>query len=83
MGLLYWALFGLIAGALAKWIMPGDDPGGWFKTMLLGIGGAWVGGFVGSVFGLGSITGFNLGSMALAVLGAVAVLWIFRKMRAS
>lgn len=83
MGLLYWALFGLIAGALAKWIMPGDDPGGWFKTMLLGIGGAWIGGFVGSVFGLGSVTGFNLGSMALAVLGAVAVLWIFRKMRSS
>ena len=47
MGLLYWALFGLVAGAIAKWIMPGDDGDSWFKTMLLGIGGAWVGGFLG------------------------------------
>lgn len=79
MGLLLWALFGLIAGALAKWIMPGEDPGGWFKTMLIGVGGAWLGGFLGSVLGLGSITGFNFGSMALAVGGACLLLWIFRK----
>ncbi len=44
MGILSWAIFGLIAGALAKWIMPGKDPGGIFITMLLGIAGALVGG---------------------------------------
>lgn len=79
MGLLLWALFGLIAGALAKWIMPGEQPGGWFTTMLTGVGGAWLGGFLGSKLGLGSITGFNFGSMALAVAGACLLLWILRK----
>ncbi len=81
MGLLWWALFGLVAGALAKWIMPGDDPGGWFKTMLLGVGGAWIGGFVGSALGIGSISGFNFGSMVLAVGGALLILWVSRKLK--
>ncbi len=81
MGILSWAIFGLIAGALAKWIMPGKDPGGIFITMLLGIAGALVGGFLGSTIGLGSVTGFNLGSFLVAVLGAVLLLWIYRKMK--
>ncbi len=80
MGLLFWALFGLIAGAIAKWIMPGADGDSWFKTMLLGVGGAWVGGFVGTRLGVGSVTGFNVGSMATAVAGALIILWISRKM---
>jgi len=82
MGLLYWALFGLIAGAIAKWIMPGDDGDSWFKTMLLGVGGAWIGGFLGSVLGLGSVSGFNFWSMALAVGGALIILWVSRKFKA-
>ena len=81
MGILSWAIFGLIAGALAKWVMPGTDPGGIFITMLLGIAGALVGGFLGSMIGLGSVTGFNLGSFLIAVLGAVLLLWIYRKMK--
>lgn len=81
MGILSWAIFGLIAGALAKWIMPGKDPGGIFITMLLGIAGAIVGGFVGSILGLGSVTGFNLGSFAIAVAGALLLLWAYRKMK--
>ena len=81
MGILSWAVFGLIAGALAKWIMPGKDPGGIFITMLLGIAGAMVGGFLGSMIGLGSVTGFNLGSFFIAVLGAVLLLWIYRKVK--
>ena len=81
MGILSWAIFGLIAGALAKWVMPGKDPGGIFVTMLLGIAGALVGGFVGSMVGLGSVTGFNLGSFLIAVAGAALLLWIYRKMK--
>ena len=67
MGILSWILMGLIVGVIAKVVMPGPDPGGIFITILLGIGGAFVGGYVGSFLGLGSVTGFNLGSLLLAV----------------
>jgi len=79
-GILSWILMGLIVGALAKWIMPGDDPGGLFMTMLLGIAGAFVGGFIGSLLGLGSFTGFNVGSVVLAVGGALLLLWGHRRL---
>jgi uncharacterized membrane protein YeaQ/YmgE (transglycosylase-associated protein family) len=72
---------GLIVGALAKWIMPGRDPGGIIITILLGIAGAFVGGFIGSALGLGSVTGFNVGSLALAVGGALLLLWGHRQLR--
>jgi uncharacterized membrane protein YeaQ/YmgE (transglycosylase-associated protein family) len=81
MGLLSWILMGLVVGALAKWIMPGPDPGGMVMTILLGIAGAFVGGFIGSNLGLGTVTGFNLGSLALAVGGALLLLWGHRKLR--
>ena len=48
MGIILWIVMGLIVGALAKWIMPGDDPGGCFVTTFLGIAGAFVGGFIGT-----------------------------------
>ena len=82
MGVLSWIILGLIVGILAKWIMPGRDPGGLVITILIGIGGAFVGGYVGSLLGLGSVTGFNLGSLALAVVGALLLLWIHRRLRA-
>jgi uncharacterized membrane protein YeaQ/YmgE (transglycosylase-associated protein family) len=78
MGILSWILFGLIAGALAKWVMPGDDPGGCIVTTLIGIVGAVVGGFVASLFGLGGVSGFNLWSLLVAMLGAVLLLWVYR-----
>lgn len=78
MGILSWILFGLIAGALAKWIMPGKDPGGCIVTMLLGILGAVVGGWIATLFGLGGVSGFNLWSLLVAMLGAVVVLWLYR-----
>ncbi|MEN8375416.1 MAG: GlsB/YeaQ/YmgE family stress response membrane protein [Gemmatimonadota bacterium] len=78
MGILGWAVFGLIAGVIAKAIMPGKDPGGWFITILIGIGGAMVGGLVGSLLGFGGVSGFNLGSMAIAVLGAIILLGLYR-----
>jgi uncharacterized membrane protein YeaQ/YmgE (transglycosylase-associated protein family) len=81
MGFFSWILMGLIVGLLAKWIMPGDDPGGIFLTMLLGIAGAFVGGFIGTTLGMGSVSGFNLGSLALAVGGALLILWGHRKLR--
>ncbi|MCV5264084.1 GlsB/YeaQ/YmgE family stress response membrane protein, partial [Escherichia coli] len=57
MGIISWIILGLIAGALAKWLMPGKDGGGWIATMLLGIAGAFVGGFLGGILGFGGATG--------------------------
>jgi len=69
---------GLIVGIVAKWIMPGKQRGGLLATMLLGIAGAFVGGFIASLLGLGRVTGFNAGSFIMAIIGAVIVLVIFR-----
>jgi uncharacterized membrane protein YeaQ/YmgE (transglycosylase-associated protein family) len=78
-GFLSWILFGLIAGALAKFIMPGKDPGGCLVTVLIGIIGSVIGGFVGNrVFGIESVTGFNLRSLGIAILGAIILLLLFR-----
>jgi uncharacterized membrane protein YeaQ/YmgE (transglycosylase-associated protein family) len=77
MGILLWALFGLIAGAIAKFLMPGRIPGGILLTIALGIVGAIVGGFIGTRLGFGDIDEFNLRSMLLAVGGGVLVLFIF------
>jgi uncharacterized membrane protein YeaQ/YmgE (transglycosylase-associated protein family) len=74
-GILTWIVFGLIAGIVAKLIMPGKDPGGFFITVLIGIAGAFVGGIIGSLIGFGDISGFDLRSMGLAVLGAVVLLF--------
>jgi uncharacterized membrane protein YeaQ/YmgE (transglycosylase-associated protein family) len=81
MGILSWIVLGLIVGALAKWIMPGPDPGGVVVTSGIGIAGALVGGFIGSALGLGSVTGFNLGSVAVAVLGSLLLLFVYRRLR--
>jgi uncharacterized membrane protein YeaQ/YmgE (transglycosylase-associated protein family) len=81
MGILSWIVLGLIVGALAKWIMPGDDPGGLIVTTGIGIAGALVGGFLGSALGLGGVTGFNLGSLAIAIGGALLLLFGYRKLR--
>jgi uncharacterized membrane protein YeaQ/YmgE (transglycosylase-associated protein family) len=78
MGILSWILFGLIVGALARFIMPGRDPGGFVVTILLGIGGAVVGGLIGTQLGFGKVTGFDLRSMVIAVLGALVLLYGYR-----
>ena len=78
MGILSWIILGLIVGVLAKWIMPGRDPGGIFITMILGIAGAMVGGFIGTKLGFGVVTGFNLPSIGLATGGAILLLIIYR-----
>lgn len=74
-----WIIFGLIAGAVAKLLMPGRDPGGWIVTMLLGIAGAFVGGWIGAaIWGSQGVNGFNLPSFGLAVVGAFVLLGIYR-----
>jgi uncharacterized membrane protein YeaQ/YmgE (transglycosylase-associated protein family) len=78
MGLLSWIAMGLIVGLLAKFLMPGKDPGGIIITILLGIAGAFVGGLIGSFLGLGAITGFNFGSILLATGGAILLLILYR-----
>ncbi len=78
MGIIVWIIFGLIAGAIAKFIMPGDDPGGIFVTIILGIAGAILGGFVSTLLGFGSVSGFNLPSLIVAVLGALVLLIGYR-----
>ncbi|PSJ42771.1 GlsB/YeaQ/YmgE family stress response membrane protein [Zobellella taiwanensis] len=83
MGILSWIVFGLIAGFLAKFIMPGRDGGGFIMTTLLGIAGAFVGGWVGTRLGFGSVTGFNLGSLFTAVIGAIILLFAYRLLKKS
>ncbi len=83
MGILSWIVLGLVVGVLAKWIMPGDDPGGLIVTTLLGIAGAVVGGAIASALGLGSFDGFNVGSLVIAVGGSLLLLFAYRKLRST
>ena len=78
MSFIVWILLGLVAGVIAKFLMPGKDPGGIIITILLGIAGAFVGGFVSSWLGWGSVTTFDLRGLIIAVLGAVALLAVYR-----
>lgn len=79
MGIITWIIVGLIAGAIAKAIHPGKDPGGFIVTILIGIAGAVVGGWISSTLGYGTVDGFNIGSLFIAVIGAVLLLFIYRK----
>jgi uncharacterized membrane protein YeaQ/YmgE (transglycosylase-associated protein family) len=81
MGILSWIVLGLVVGVLAKWIMPGPDSSGLVMTILLGAAGAFVGGWIGTQLGMGSVTGFNFGSLAIAVAGALLLLFLNRKLR--
>ncbi|HFU1222113.1 TPA: GlsB/YeaQ/YmgE family stress response membrane protein [Citrobacter amalonaticus] len=82
MGIIAWIVFGLIAGVIAKLIMPGRDGGGFILTCILGIVGAVVGGWLATMFGIGgTISGFNLHSFLVAVVGAIVVLVVYRLIR--
>lgn len=78
MGIFSWIVVGLIAGVLGKLIMPGDDPGGFIVTILIGMAGALVGGFVVGILGGTGATGFNIWSILVATLGAVILLALYR-----
>jgi len=81
MGILSWIILGLIVGVLAKLIMPGRDGGGLIVTILLGIGGAFVGGYLGQMFGIGGVSGINIPSLLVATGGALVVLLVFRMLK--
>lgn len=81
MGWLSWIVFGLVAGIVAKFIMPGRDPGGLILTILIGIAGAFLGGWLATQLGLGNISGFDIRSFIIAVAGALIVLFIYRRIR--
>ena len=78
MGIFSWIIMGLIVGVLAKWIMPGKDPGGIIITICIGIAGAFLGGFIGTFLGIGDVSGFNLISFVLAIGGAILLLILYR-----
>ena len=79
MGILAWIILGLIAGAIAKAIMPGRDPGGFIVTALIGIVGAVIGGFLGNmIFGIGGVSGVDIRSILIAIVGALILLWVYR-----
>jgi uncharacterized membrane protein YeaQ/YmgE (transglycosylase-associated protein family) len=79
MGIIAWIVVGLVAGAIAKMLMPGDDPGGIVITILLGIAGAVVGGFIAVALGISNgVDDFDIGTIVLAVLGAMLLLFGYR-----
>lgn len=78
MGIIAWVVLGLLAGAIAKAIMPGKDPGGILVTMLIGIVGAFLGGFLGNMIFSAGLTGLSLWSLLLAVIGSIILLWLYR-----
>ena len=81
MGIFSWIVMGLVAGALAKWILPGSDPGGMLITVLIGVAGGLLGGFLGTRLGIGDVTGLNLLSLGLSVGGALVLLAGYRALK--
>ena len=81
MGIISWIIFGLLAGLIAKFIMPGKDPGGIFITIALGIAGALIGGVIATSLGYGGVDGFNFGSFIVAVIGSLILLFGYRMIR--
>jgi uncharacterized membrane protein YeaQ/YmgE (transglycosylase-associated protein family) len=75
LGLLAWIIFGLIIGLLARWIVPGQAPGGIVTDIVVGILGAVIGGWIYGHFGHPGVTGFDLPSMICALIGAIVLLW--------
>ena len=78
MVIISWIIVGLIAGALGKLVMPGDEPGGFIATLLIGMAGAVVGGFVVGILGGSGATGLNIWSILVATLGAIILLALYR-----
>ena len=81
MGILSWVIFGLLAGLIARWLMPGSGPQGCLVTSVLGIAGAAIGGWIGTQLGLGTVTGFDIRSFFLAVIGAMLLLLAYSQLR--
>ena len=79
MSILVWIILGLVAGGIAKAVMPGDDPGGIIVTILIGITGAVIGGFIWTFLtGTDSYGDLDIGGILIAVLGSLILLWGYR-----
>jgi len=79
MGILAWIVVGLIGGAIAKMLMPGNDPGGIILTILLGIAGAVVGGFIAVALNISNgVDDFDIGSIFLSIVGSMLLLFVYR-----
>lgn len=76
--ILYWIVVGFFIGVLAKWVMPGKDPGGFWITVLIGVAGAFVGGSISNLLGIG---GGVVVSLLFAVGGGVLLLFAYRKIK--
>ena len=84
MDIIIWIVFGFVAGAIAKLLMPGNDPGGWLITILLGVAGSFLGGFIGSLIfssPAGGSNEFSFSNMALAIVGAIILLALYRMIK--
>ena len=78
MGIIAWIFLGLIAGDIAKDIMPGEQGGGWFATLILGVVGAMLGGFIGkAIFHVQLDRFWSLKTWLLSIVGSLIVLWIY------
>ena len=80
MDFILWIIFGAIAGWLASIIMKTDREQGLIMDIVLGIIGAFVGGFIMNFFGSAGVTGFNLYSFVVAIIGAIVLIWIGRRL---
>jgi uncharacterized membrane protein YeaQ/YmgE (transglycosylase-associated protein family) len=74
MGILSWIVLGLVAGIIAKLLLPGGDPSGWIVTTLIGVAGAFICGWLGTQFGFGGFTGFDVRGLVTATVGALVLL---------
>jgi uncharacterized membrane protein YeaQ/YmgE (transglycosylase-associated protein family) len=73
-----WVAVGLVAGAVARIVHPGKDPGGCLVTPALGVAGAFLGGFLSRELGLGDVRGFDVRSVGIAAAGALLLLIVYR-----
>lgn len=81
MGIVLWIIFGALAGWIASMIMKTDSNQGTMMDIIMGVIGAMVGGFIMNFFGQSGVTGFNINSLAVAVIGAVAVIYVGHALR--
>ena len=81
MSVLAWIVLGLLAGWIARAVMPGRQPGGLVVTTVIGIVGAAIGGWIGTQLGWGSLSGFDIRSLGMSVIGAIVLLLVLSALR--
>ena len=81
MSIILWLALGVVAGFIAKIVMPGSGPSGWIMTILIGVAGAFVGGFVAAHLGFGTVRGFDVRSLVIATAGSALLLFLYRRAR--